>query len=125
MEIRDGICWMLEEQKAAPDAVKENYTQILTWLTELNNIRSITDGRFDLTCDHDLSILDTFISAVAQNKVIILPCCPGDMVFCIVLENKTPKLYIRPFKVEWTFDYGRTVFLDFDSAKTAIDALKG
>lgn len=124
MDIRDAICWLLEEQKNASDAIKENYEHVTMWLAELSNIKSITDGRFDLMCEHDLSILDPFISALHQNRVWVLPCCPGDNVFCIVWEDKTPKIYIRPFKVEWTFDYGRTVFLDFDSAKAALDALE-
>lgn len=125
MEIRDAICWLLEEQRNAPDVAKESYEQIMTWLTELDNIKSIIGGRFDLMCDHDLSILESFITALSQSKAWILPCAPGDDVFCIVWRNKKPEIYVRPFKVEWAFDVGRTVFLDYDSAKTALEAIEG
>lgn len=63
-----------------------------------------------------------------EGRCVVPPCKSGDFVFCIHWDNNKPRIFERPFKIEWTFRIGRTVFLtreEAKEAKAALEAQKG
>lgn len=52
-----------------------------------------------------------------DDRVIVSPCKPGDPVFYICCTSNGPEIFERPFKIEWVFQIGSTVFLEKDEAK--------
>lgn len=52
-----------------------------------------------------------------DDRVIVSPCKPGAPVFYICWTSNCPEIFERPFKIEWVFQIGSTVFLEKDEAK--------
>lgn len=71
-------------------------------------------------CNHTVELRSTvckYKQAEFDGRMIISPCKPGDPVFYICWTSNGPEIFERPFKIEWVFQIGSTVFLKKDEAK--------
>lgn len=71
-------------------------------------------------CNHTVGLRSTvckYKQAEFDGRMIISPCKPGDPVFYICWTSNGPEIFERPFKIEWVFQIGSTVFFEKDEAK--------
>lgn len=78
-------------------------------------------------CNHTVERSSTvckYKQAEFDGRMIISPCKPGAPVFYICWTSNGPEIFERPFKIEWVFQIGSTVFLEKDEAVAQIRRLK-
>lgn len=78
--------------------------------------------------NYDLNRLREMVEADRDGRCVVMPCKPGTQVWCVVdvVRDGYPdpifekQLFLRPFKVEWVWAIGKTVFLNREDAKVAL-----
>lgn len=80
--------------------------------------------------DYDLDRLRELVEADRDGRCMVLPCEVGTQVWCIVEVARygypdptfEKQLFLRPFKMEWAGDIGKTKFLTREAAEAALKA---
>lgn len=82
--------------------------------------------------DYDLDRLRELVGADRDGRCMVLPCEVGTQVWCIVEVARygypdptfEKQLFLRPFKMEWAGDIGKTKFLTRKAAEAALKAME-
>ena len=100
------------------------------WLEEsIERLALIEDILGD---DYDLDRLRELVGADRDGRCMVLPCEVGTQVWCIVEVTRygypdptfEKQLFLRPFKMEWAGDIGKTKFLTRKAAEAALKAME-
>lgn len=100
------------------------------WLEEsIERLALIEDILGD---DYDLDRLRELVGADRDGRCMVLPCEVGTQVWCIVEVARygypdptfEKQLFLRPFKMEWAGDIGKTKFLTRKAAEAALKAME-